>query len=1052
MDHVVHDRNENLTNAVSAMQTEIEKIKKIEEELYKDEEVYRLMIHNIKDYGIFMLNPDGMVNSWNSGAERIKGYTTDEIIGRHFSCFYTNEDILGKKPEIVLKAAVKEGHIEDECMLVRKDGTKFWANVVITAIRKADGQLLGFSQVARDITERKIAEEELKFRNLILSTQQEAAIDGILVIDENGMILSNNNKFVNMWNIPPEIIDSKSNELILKFMMGKINAADEFINRVKRLYNNREEISHDEISLKDGKYFDRYSSPMSGLDGKHYGRVWYFRDITKRKQTETELIKYHEHLEEIVKERTVEIEKKNILLQQEVEDRKNLEEITQNALMFAENIINTVPEHLIVLDQELKVIMASLSFYKAFKLESGMAVGQIIYDLSNKQWDIPKLRELLETILPQKAAQDNYEIEQNFPDIGKRIMVLNARQIKKVAGKEMAILLSFKDITERKELEEITQNALAFAENIINTVPEHLIVLDQELKVIMASHSFYEAFKLETEKTVGRLIYDIGDKRWNIPKLRELLETILPQKAAQDNYEIEQDFPGMGKHTMILNARQIKKVAGKEMAILLAIKDITDRKELEVALQKAKELAEAANRAKSTFLANMSHEIRTPMNAILGFSQLMLRDRAISQNQKEKLDIINHSGERLLNLINDILDISKIEAGYMTINESAFDLNNLLRELEEMLKQRADSKNISFILEMAEDLPRFIVTDEGKVRQILVNLIGNAIKFTSRGKVTLRVSKEIIDNGRIILKAEVEDTGRGMTAGEIGMLFQAFSQTDTGIEAGGTGLGLAISKQFAKFLGGDISVKSEKGAGSSFILTVNVSESEKGKVKKMVKNRRVTGVLPGQKVFRVLIADDEPYNRLFLCELLRAVGFEAEEATNGAEAVLKFEKWSPDLILMDVRMPVMNGFEAVKQIRESKAGGKTHIIMITANTFEDDINKIVETGAKGYIRKPFKENEVFENIGKCLNVKYRYEDAAGSEKREPIKLCEDDMSILSDEFIGRMREATINAQLDTLLELIEQSAASSPQLAERLKEMANEFKYDMLIKLFKKRC
>ncbi|HBC74519.1 MAG TPA: hypothetical protein DC017_06635 [Candidatus Wallbacteria bacterium] len=448
----------------------------------------------------------------------------------------------------------------------------------------------------------------------------------------------------------------------------------------------------------------------------------------------------------------------------------------------------------------------------------------------------------------------------------------------------------------------------------------------------------------------------------------------------------------------------------------------------------------------------MSHEIRTPMNAILGFSQLMLRDHAISQNQKEKLDIINHSGERLLNLINDILDISKIEAGYMTINESAFNLHNLLRELEEMLRQRADAKNLGFILEMAEDLPRFVVTDEGKVRQILVNLIGNAIKFTNRGKVTLRVSMKKINNGRIILTAEVEDTGRGMTADEIGMLFRAFSQTDTGIEAGGTGLGLAISKQFAKFLGGDISVKSEKGVGSSFYLTVNIRESEKSKVKKMAEKRRITGFLPGQKIFRVLITDDEPYNRLFLCELLRAVGFEAEEAKNGAEAVSKFEEWSPDLILMDVRMPVMNGFEAVKLIRETKAGEAIHIIMITANTFEDDINKIIETRAEGYIRKPFKENEVFENIGKCLGVKYRYEDGIVSEKREKLKLCEEDIRVLSDKLVGQMKEATINAQLDLLLELIEQSAASSTQLAERLKEMANEFKYDALIKLFEKRC
>jgi PAS domain S-box-containing protein len=274
---------------------------------------------------------------------------------------------------------------------------------------------------------------------------------------------------------------------------------------------------------------------------------------------------------------------------------------------YSESIINTVREPLIILDQDLRVVTVSRSFYEVFKVKPEETVGQLIYDLGNKQWDIPKLRELLETILPQKTTFDNYEVEHDFTTIGKRIMLLNARQIQRGLGKERIILLAIEDITERKEIEaglEKTRKELAvikksadevgeFAESIINTVREPLISLDQDLRVVTVSRSFYEVFKVKPEETVGQLIYDLGNKQWDIPKLRELLETILPQKASFDNYEVEHDFAGIGRRTMLLNARQIQQASGKERIILLAIEDdITERKEIEAGLEKTrKELA-----------------------------------------------------------------------------------------------------------------------------------------------------------------------------------------------------------------------------------------------------------------------------------------------------------------------------------------------------------------------------------------------------------------------------------------------------------------------------
>ena len=277
------------------------------------------------------------------------------------------------------------------------------------------------------------------------------------------------------------------------------------------------------------------------------------------------------------------------------------EKIVTSSKEFAENIIDTVREPLIVLDQGLRVVAVSRSFYEFFQVKPEETVGQLIYDLGNKQWDIPRLRELLETILPEKTSFDNYEVEHDFTTIGRRTMLLNARQIEQAWGKERIILLAIEDITERKEIEtglETTRKELAvikksadaaheFAESVINTVREPLISLDQDLRVVTVSRSFYEFFKVKPEETVGQLIYDLGNKQWDIPQLRELLETILPEKTSFDNYEVEHDFTTIGRRTMLLNARQIKQAWGKERIILLAIEDITEHKRLENLLKES---------------------------------------------------------------------------------------------------------------------------------------------------------------------------------------------------------------------------------------------------------------------------------------------------------------------------------------------------------------------------------------------------------------------------------------------------------------------------------
>jgi two-component system cell cycle sensor histidine kinase PleC len=460
----------------------------------------------------------------------------------------------------------------------------------------------------------------------------------------------------------------------------------------------------------------------------------------------------------------------------------------------------------------------------------------------------PKLRELLETILPEKATFDNYEVEHDFATIGRRTMLLNARQIQRGQGKERIILLAIEDITDRREIEiglektrkeleetKISEDAAReFSESIINTIREPLISLDQDLRVVSASRSFYEFFKVNPEETLGQLIYDLGNKQWDIPKLRELLETILPEKATFDNYEVEHDFATIGRRTMLLNARQIQRgQGGKERIILLAIEDITDRREIEIGLEKThaelNELAtelNRASRAKSEFLANMSHELRTPLNSIIGFSEVLYDETFGSINEKQKKYVNNvlTSGKHLLLLINQILDTAKVESGKMKLAISSLPMKELLHEISMLVTDMVSKKNLQLNLEIDEDLPS-IEGDELKVKEIIYNLLSNAVKFTPEGgNIGMRAK-----NTGAGIEIVVWDTGIGIATENMEKVFEGFFRVDTPYSrlTEGTGLGLPLSRRLAELHGGKLSVESEGlNKGSTIRLTLPLKSSE----------------------------------------------------------------------------------------------------------------------------------------------------------------------------------------------------------------------------------
>ncbi len=488
------------------------------------------------------------------------------------------------------------------------------------------------------------------------------------------------------------------------------------------------------------------------------------------------------------------------------------------------------------------------------------------------------------------------------------------------------------------------------------------------------------------------------------------------------------------------------------------VQDITEQKRLEEDLYKAKETAESANTAKSVFLANMSHEIRTPMNAILGFTQILLKDQELSGKNRTHLEAIYRSGEHLLSLINDILEMSKIEAGHVTFNPIPFNLRALLKDMASMFRPRLDSKKLVMTLQIDDDLVENVITDERKLKEILINLIGNAIKFTEKGSITVRCSTvraaKKVKRQNIELLIDVEDTGMGIKAEDMHKLFASFEQTSSGAEIiGGTGLGLAISQSHARIMGGLITVSSTPGKGSCFTLRLPVQEAEEKEIQSEAPVHQVAGLKPGIGEIKVLIVDDQDENRMLLREFLKSVGVQTQSAVNGKQAVALAEKWQPDLIFMDLRMPVMDGHEAAKKIAAADFGKTIPIIALTASVIELDQRKLQKEGIIGFLRKPFKDFELYGILETHLGPIFTYEEPSGAKeknKEENGVLSREDVASIPVDLIERIKKATVNAEFDQLLILINEAAQYSPKSAQKLRLLAEKFQYDALLELFQK--
>lgn len=473
--------------------------------------------------------------------------------------------------------------------------------------------------------------------------------------------------------------------------------------------------------------------------------------------------------------------------------------------------------------------------------------------------------------------------------------------------------------------------------------------------------------------------------------------------------------------------------------------DITEQKLVEKE-RIARREAEASNKAKNTFLSKMSHEIRTPLHAILGFSQILERDNSLNEYQTEKLQTISRSGKHLLMVIDDILDYSKLEYDQVSLKLTNFSIKNLLDDLYSMFQLRAREKDISYSVEISEDMPTFIHADEGKIRQVLVNVIGNAIKFTEIGhvRVSVYLRKNKVESGSVVLGIKVQDTGPGMRSDEQKAVFDEFRQFEAGIKAGGSGLGMTISLKLTEIMNGEINVESTYGEGTTVSMEIPIIEVENTHISPMMKSE-ITGLNFYGREVTILVVDDNQDNRDTIRELLSPLGIQIVEAVNGKEAVEVFESVLPQLILMDVIMPVMDGYEASELIKKSKSGNETPIIAVTANVLEMVPSNPLRSYIDDYLQKPFMIEELLRVLARWLNVETECTNVYS--RNIHSVLTKEDLNVIPKNLLKLLVEALEAGDMDRFKKVVGQIKEIDKNISDTLFKLANKFDYEQLHKI-----
>jgi PAS domain S-box-containing protein len=784
-------------------------------------------------------------------------------------------------------------------------------------------------------------------------------------------------------------------------------------------------------NLRDARQKDNDEISDVSLAFEHLAQRTVDEDAQRRK-TDEELRQHRENLEQLVQTRTADL----IKLQSELEHRE----------LLANSIFQTAPVAMLLVDTAGLILRANPQAEAMF-MHSSSLTGMHIEMLMPEQFR--SNHQMLRTAY-------NADFTSRRMGLGRDLFALRANgetfPVEVALGPmkldhSRYVIASIVDVTARKQAENALLNSeatLKRAQAVAHIGSWYLNFAQNELAW---SDETYKIFNIPRHTDLS---YESFLSRVH-PDDRESVDKAWMTALSSGSYEIE--------HRIIIDndikwVRELAHIefsdSGAPLKGIGTVQDITYIKQAEAALRQAKNDAEAASLAKSTFLANMSHELRTPLNAILGFSQLLSMETNIKPEHRDSLRIIHRSGEHLLALINDILDISKIEVGKITLDNVVMDTTEFMKGINDLFFFRAQSKNLDFFIQAQAGLPVLIIADERKLRQILINLIGNAIKFTQHGKIILRIgcNTDAINPTLAQFWCEVEDSGPGIDASELEHIFEPFQQGKHGNKiTEGTGLGLSICKRFIELMQGDITVRSQPGVGSLFRITFAAKLVDDSRVSNREYGIRPTGIASNQPDYRILIVEDNEPNRFVLRQLLTGIGLNIREAENGVEALAIWQQWQPDFIWMDMRMPEMDGYETTRRIRQHEGGHKVKIVALTASAFQQDRQNVLDCGCDDFLCKPYRDADIFNMLNRHLGIRFIYADNALHTQEKPGMEPDKTLNIsdIPQHLRTELEQAVMHGNLDNIHSILLKINEHSPDIFRYLNLLAENYAFQKIL-------